>query len=48
MSLMFSGIGVSRGLAIGETYVLRRDSMDVEARLIEKTEIASEVRSAHL
>jgi len=44
MSLMFSGIGVSRGLAIGETHVLRRDGLDVEAKQLEKSAVASEVR----
>ncbi len=44
MSLMFSGIGVSRGLAIGEIHVLRRDGLDVEARTLEKKELAEEVR----
>lgn len=41
---MFSGIGVSRGLAIGEIHVLRRDGFDVEARTLEKSEVAEEVR----
>lgn len=44
MSLMFSGIGVSRGLAIGEIHVLRRDRLDVEARTLEKKELGEEVR----
>jgi len=44
MSLMFSGIGVSQGLAIGETHVLRRDGLDVEAKQLEKSAVASEVR----
>jgi len=44
MSLMFSGIGVSQGLAIGEITVLRRDGLDVEAKSLEKKELAEEVR----
>ncbi len=44
MSLMFSGIGVSRGLAIGEIHVLRRDGINVEARELEKSEVTDEVR----
>ncbi len=41
---MFSGIGVSRGLAIGEIHVLRRDGLDIEARALKKSELAEEVR----
>ncbi len=44
MSLMFSGIGVSQGLAIGEIHVLRRDGFGVEARTLDKREIPDEVR----
>ena len=44
MSLMFSGIGVSRGLAIGEAYLLRRDRVDVGERTLEKGELAGEAR----
>jgi len=44
MSLLFSGIGVSRGLAIGEIHVLRRDGFDVEARQLEKNEVGNEVK----
>jgi len=44
MSLMFSGIGVSRGIAIGEAWLLRRDRVDVGTRTLEKGEIAGEVR----
>ena len=44
MSLMFSGIGVSRGIAIGEAHILRRDRLDVSARHVPKEEIAGEVR----
>jgi len=32
MTLMFSGIGVSRGIAIGEAYLLRRNQIDVTSR----------------
>ena len=44
MSLMFSGIGVSRGLAIGEIHVLRRDGLDVETKEVEKNKLGEEVR----
>ena len=44
MSLLFSGIGVSRGVAIGEAVVLTRDAVDVSARTLEKSELAAEVR----
>ena len=41
---MFSGIGVSRGVAIGKAVVLTRDAVDVSARTLEKSELAAEVR----
>lgn len=44
MSLMFSGIGVSRGIAIGEAVVLSRDAIDVSPRALEKGDVAGEVR----
>lgn len=44
MSLMFSGIGVSRGIAIGEAYLLRRDRVEVGKRTLEKSELAGEAR----
>lgn len=44
MSLMFSGIGVSRGIAIGEAYLLRRNQIDVTSRTLLKKAIPAEVR----
>ena len=44
MSLLFSGIGVSRGVAIGEAVVLTRNAVDVSTRVLEKSELAAEVR----
>ena len=44
MSLMFSGIGVSRGIAIGEAWLLRRDLIDVGTRALDKADVPAEVR----
>jgi len=44
MSLMFSGIGVSRGIAIGEAYLLRRNQIDVSERSLAKKAVPAEVR----
>ena len=44
MSLMWSGIGVSRGIAIGETHLLRRDHIDVGERSLVKKDLPAEVR----
>ena len=44
MSLMFSGIGVSRGIAIGPAALVRRDEIDVAARELEADEVAGEAR----
>jgi len=44
MSLMFTGIGVSRGVAIGEAWLLRRDRIDVGTRTLEKADVPAEVR----
>lgn len=44
MSLMFSGIGVSRGIAIGNAYLLRRNQIDVTSRSLLKASIPAEVR----
>lgn len=44
MSLMFSGIGVSRGIAIGNAYLLRRNQIDVTSRTLGKKDISNEVR----
>jgi len=44
MTLMFTGIGVSRGIAIGEAHVLRRNQVDVESRSLAKKAIPAEIR----
>lgn len=44
MSLMFSGIGVSRGIAIGEAYILRRNQIDVASRSLKKNQVPAEVK----
>ncbi len=44
MSLMFNGIGVSRGIAIGPAYLLRRNQIDVASRTLLKSSIPAEVR----
>jgi len=44
MSLMFNGIGVSRGIAIGNAYLLRRNQIDVTSRSLTKKSIPSEIR----
>lgn len=41
---MFTGIGVSRGIAIGQAYLLRRNQIDVTARSVTKKSIPSEIR----
>ncbi len=44
MSLMFSGIGVSRGVAIGEAHILRRNQVDVTKRTLTKKAVPAEIR----
>jgi len=44
MSLMFNGIGVSRGVAIGSAHLIRRNQIDVTSRSLNKKDIPSEVR----
>ncbi|MFK8077081.1 MAG: phosphoenolpyruvate--protein phosphotransferase [Granulosicoccus sp.] len=44
MSLMFNGIGVSRGIAIGDAYLLRRNQIDVTSRSLTKKSVPTEVR----
>ena len=41
---MFSGIGVSRGIAIGGVHLLQRDRVDVSARALAKKALPAEVR----
>jgi len=44
MSLMFSGIGVSRGIAIGDVYLLRRNQPKFSERKLKQNQISTEVR----
>lgn len=44
MSLMFTGIGVSRGIAIGEASLLRRNQIDVTSRSLSKKAVPAEIR----
>ncbi len=44
MTIEFSGIAVSTGIAIGEALTLRRDSVDVSERALNKKETTAEVR----
>jgi len=44
MSLMFNGIGVSRGIAIGGAFLLRRNQIDVTSRALTKKSVPAEVR----
>lgn len=44
MSLMFTGIGVSRGIAIGDAYLLRRNQIDVTSRSLSKKSVPAEIR----
>lgn len=44
MSLMFTGIGVSKGVAIGEAYLLRRNQIDVTSRSLTKKSVPAEIR----
>lgn len=44
MTLMFNGIGVSKGFAIGEAHVLHRNQVDVTAKKLTKKQIPAECR----
>lgn len=44
MTLAFTGIAVSTGIAIGEALTLRRDAIDVSPRALDKKEATAEVR----
>ena len=44
MSLMFTGIGVSRGVAIGDAHLVRRNQVDVSARKLTKRAIPGEIK----
>ena len=41
---MFTGIGVSRGIAIGDAYLLRRNQIDVTSRALSKKAVPAEIR----
>ena len=43
MSLIISGLGVSKGIAIGNVHVLHRNSLEVYERSIEASEIKHEI-----
>jgi len=44
VTLAFTGIAVSTGIAIGEALTLRRDAIDVSPRALDKKEATAEVR----
>lgn len=41
---MFSGIGVSRGIAIGDAYILRRNQPEISGHKLKRSEVPREVR----
>ncbi|MCK4833794.1 MAG: phosphoenolpyruvate--protein phosphotransferase, partial [Gammaproteobacteria bacterium] len=44
MSIYISGIGVSKGIAIGEAYVLAREKVDATQKNLAASEINSEIK----
>lgn len=44
MTLMFNGIGVSKGFAIGDAHVLHRNQPDITARQLTKKQVPAECR----
>jgi len=44
MALMMNGLGVSKGIAIGGVHVLHRNSLEVYERIIEQSQIKSEIQ----
>jgi len=44
MSIYISGIGVSKGIAIGEAYLLAREQINVSQRILSAAEIAPEIQ----
>ena len=44
MSIYISGIGVSKGIAIGESFVLEREKLDVSQTIIPASEIKNEIK----
>jgi phosphoenolpyruvate-protein phosphotransferase (PTS system enzyme I) len=47
MSIMFNGIGVSKGIAIGQAYVLYREQPEVREYSIDKSRIQHEIKRFH-
>lgn len=50
MALLLNGMGVSRGIAIGPVFILRRNQPEIIERVVDKKNISAEVRrfkSAH-
>jgi len=50
MALMLNGMGVSRGVSIGDVFILRRNQHEYSEQKIEKKNLAKEVKrykSAH-
>ena len=43
MSLLFNGIGVSRGIAIGKVHFLHRDEIDIEENQLPSQDIPAEI-----
>ena len=44
MSIYISGIGVSKGIAIGEAFVLAREQVDITQRTLAASEVKSEIK----
>jgi len=44
MSIYISGIGVSKGIAIGEAYLLAREQIDVSQKILNAAEIKPEIK----
>ncbi|MDQ7017329.1 MAG: phosphoenolpyruvate--protein phosphotransferase [Gammaproteobacteria bacterium] len=43
MSLLFNGIGVSRGFAIGKVHLLQRDQLDISQQQLEQQHVNAEI-----
>ena len=44
MALMLNGMGVSRGVSIGDVFILRRNQHDYIEKSIEKKDLGREVK----
>jgi len=44
VSIYISGIGVSKGIAIGEAFIIAREQIDVSQRILPASEIAGEIK----